>query len=1096
MNLFKIKSYQFLCLLCLLVGVQLTTFAQKNQKQPDSKPEDSLQNLTMPGLKFRSIGPAITEGRVTALAVNPNNPSEYYVASGHGSLWKTINHGTTYFPVFDGQSSFAMGAVAIDPNNSHVVWAGTGENNNQTNVIYGDGVYKSEDGGQNWANMGLKSSEHIGGIAISQENSNVVYVAAYGPSRREGGDRGIFKTVDGGKTWRNTLNISPYTGCYEVHIHPKQHNIVYAVSHQRMRKNHTVVRGGNESAIYRSTDYGETWEKIMKGLPTESVGRIGMAISPANPDVMYALVEAATGSGFYRSGNRGVTWTKQSDYNSAYPFYMQKIVADPRDENKVYSMDLLNQVTLDGGKTFNKVGEQFKHVDNHCMWIDPQNTEHLLSGCDGGVYESWDMGKSWSYNGNLPICEVYKVSTDNVRPFYNVYIGTQDNNSLMGPSRTLNSSGITNRDWTFTLGGDGFETQVDWKDPNILYAQSQNGGLARYDKKSGERLSIQPVSKTDTAYRFDWDSPLLISKHNHKRLYFAANVLFKTEDYGNTWEVISPDLTRGVPQKMDRLMDRSWSVDELAFKSHYANITAIAESPLNPDVLMVGTGDGLIHYTLDGGKSWTASQPVKGLPERARIHQIIASRHNVSVAYTTCHAVNEGDYKPYILKTTDGGKTWNSLASNLPERGSTYSVAEDHVNANLLFVGTQFGLYTSIDAGSTWVKFMNGLPASTYIDLEIQTEHDDLVVASFGRGIYILDDYSPLRQLNSTLLKDSGYVFPIRTGLMYTEASPMGYSGKGFQGGNFYSADNPEVGVGIKYYLRHDVKKLKETRREEEKAKQKKNEDLNYPDYNTLLAESQQGKPQLLFVITNSKGEVVRKLTTNIKKGLNRITWDMRTAATNPVSLQSFDASLAWASAEQGFLVEPGTYSVQMVMFDGFEYRNLANRQWFEIIPLNHATLTAGDKAALDTFNRGVAEMIRLVEGADQYRSQMSEHLKYLQKGLNEGAVHDVALYKEVQDFERKLNQINKMIRGDGLRSRYEGAAPVSLRSRVNEISESLWATTSAPTTTFIDSYTIVNGQIDDVLNQLKEATLTLHWLWLKFDEIKLPYTPGSLPER
>jgi photosystem II stability/assembly factor-like uncharacterized protein len=720
----------FLALSALLFATAVV--AQKEAAKP--KAEDSLKNISLDGLSFRSIGPAVTGGRIVDIAVNPRNSTEYFAASGHGSLWKTTNNGTTFSPVFDGQPSFSMGCVKYDPSNSSIVWAGTGESNNQSNVIYGDGIYKSEDGGKSWKNMGLNNSEHIGGIAIDPANSNVVYVAAYGSLRNSGGDRGIYKTNDGGKTWRRVLFVSDNTGCFEVHMDPRYSTLLYAVAHQRMRKGYTGIGGGNETAIYRSLDSGATWQKIMKGLPSENVGRIGMAISPANPDVVYALLQAKEGSGFFRSTDRGNSWSKQSSYNPAYPFYMQKIIADPKDENKIYSMDLLIQVSKDGGKTFSALGEKNKHVDNHALWIDPVNTRHLISGNDGGIYETWDDGQNWLFRSTLPIAEIYKVSTDNAKPFYNVYLGTQDNNSLGGPSRTINSSGITNYDWKFTLGGDGFETQADWKDDNILYVQSQNGGLVRYDKKSGETLAIQPVNFIDSGYRFDWDAPLLISQHDNKRIYFAANKVFRSNDQGNSWDVISGDLTRGVPKKMQKLMDRYWSIDEMAGKGSLANITTIAESPINENILYAGTGDGLIQCSKDGGKTWVSSVNVPGITEFTRVHHIIASKFDKDIAYAACQAFGYGDYKPYLLKTTDGGKTWASLNANLPAKGSTYTIAEDHIKADLLFVGTQFGLYYTIDGGKEWNKFSNGLPTATFMDIEIQRRENDLVLGTFGRG--------------------------------------------------------------------------------------------------------------------------------------------------------------------------------------------------------------------------------------------------------------------------------------------------------------------------------------------------------------------------
>ena len=684
--------------------LSLITPAQKNFEP------DSLKNISLAGLSFRSIGPAVTGGRVIGTAVNPFNLSEYYIASGHGSLWKTVNNGITFSPIFDHNKSYAIGSVEIDPTNPNVVWVGTGENQNQNNVIYGDGIYKSEDGGKSWKNMGLGTSEHIGGIAIDPQNSMIVYAAAYGSLRNPGGDRGIFKTTDGGKTWENVLRISEYTGCFEIHMDPRYSNILYATAHQRMRNLYTGVYGGPESGIYRSLDNGVTWEKLTKGLPSENVGRIGMSISLVNPDVLYAIIEATDeDKGVYKSVDRGASWTKQSSYMSSYPFYFQKLYCDTKDVNRVYSDDVFIQVTIDGGKTWKNLGDNLKHVDNHSIWVDPDNNEHLIAGCDGGVYETYDQAKNWDFKANIPIAEIYKITTDNAEPFYNVYIGTQDNNSLGGPSRTISSAGILNQDWLFTNGGDGFQTQVDWKDPNIIYAQSQNGGLVRFDKKSGENLYIQPQNFSDSVYRFDWDAALLISKFDNKRLYMGCNKLLRTDDQGSTWKEISPDLTRGVPTEMQKLMGQSWSIDQLARKSSMAQIVTIAESPLDENILFVGSGDGLIHFTIDGGTKWKRSV-IKNLPEYARINKIIASNFNKLVAYAACQNMMGGDYKPYIYKTTDGGNSWITINKNLPQKGSTYSIAEDNEDPNLLFLGTQFGVYFTNNSGDEWIPLNSGMP--------------------------------------------------------------------------------------------------------------------------------------------------------------------------------------------------------------------------------------------------------------------------------------------------------------------------------------------------------------------------------------------------
>ncbi|MES2646913.1 MAG: glycosyl hydrolase [Bacteroidota bacterium] len=1056
--------------------------------------QDSIKNVSMAGLKFRSIGPAITGGRIVDIAVNPKDNSEFFVASGHGSLWKTTNGGTSFRPAFEGQNSFAIGAVKIDPSNPNIVWVGTGENNNQSNVIYGDGVYKSEDGGSSWKNVGLEKSEHIGGIVIDPQNSNVVYVAAYGSMRNEGGDRGIFKTSDGGKTWRNVLKISPFTGCFEVHMDPQSSATVYAVAHQRMRKGYTNVSGGDESAIYRSSDSGANWQKIMKGLPTESVGRIGMTISPVNPNLLYAVVQAKEGSGVYKSLNRGATWSKESSYNTTYPFYMQKIFADPKEENKLYAMSLLVDVSLDGGKTFKPLGEKNKHVDNHVIWIDPNDTKHLLSGCDGGLYETRDMGKNWEFNANIPITEIYTVSTDNALPFYNVYIGTQDNNSLMGPSRTINSSGINNRDWTFTLGGDGFETQADWKNDNIIYAQSQNGGLFRYNKKTGEQLFIQPTNMVDTGFRFDWSSPLLMSKFDNKRLYFAANRVFRTNNQGNAWNVISDDLTRGIPPKMQKLMGRSWSIDELVSKGHTANITCLAESPLDENLLYAGTGDGLIHVTKDGGKTWIKASSLP-IDEFTRVHQIAPSHFNKQVAYAACQAMTNGDYTPHLFKTIDGGRTWTSINANLPVRGSTFSITEDHIDADLLFVGTQFGLYTTVDGGKEWIKFMNGLPVTTIMDLEIQRRENDLVICTFGRGVYILDDYSPLRSLSAESIKKTANIFPVKDALMFIPANPYGFAGKGFMGANFYAAPNPEVGATFTYYVKEEPKTLKQRRREAEKERQKKGEDIEYPTYDVLNKEREQLESYLLFTVADEQGNAIRKIKAPIAKGINRITWDLRYEPFIPVSFTPYDDTYAWNQPDVGYMVTPGTYTVKLEKFEDEKFEELVAPQTFKCVSLNKDPVTPEEIKSLTAFNKKVASLTKAMNGADAFRSELAQKIPYLKQAALSATNAPADTYKKVLSIERQLTNINRKFKGDDLRGRYEGASPITLKGRVDMIAGSLWTTTEAPTETFKMSYDIAADHFQEILDALKLAAKDISELERSLDKYDAPYTPGRLPD-
>ena len=1075
--------------LILILLLSLITPAQKNSDT------DSLKNISLAGLSFRSIGPAITGGRVIGIAVNPFNLSEYYVASGHGSLWKTTNRGITFSPVFDNNKSYAIGSVAIDPTNPNVVWVGTGENQNQNNVIYGDGIYKSEDGGKSWKNMGLGTSEHIGGIAIDPQNSMIVYAAAYGSLRNSGGDRGIFKTTDGGKTWENVLKISEYTGCFEIHMDPRYSNILYATAHQRMRNLYTGVYGGPESGIYRSLNNGVTWEKMTKGLPSENVGRIGMSISPVNPDLLYAIVEATDeDKGVYRSEDRGASWKKQSSYMSSYPFYFQKLYCDTKDVNKVYSDDVFIQVTIDGGKTWKNLGDNLKHVDNHAIWVDPNNNEHMIAGCDGGVYETYDLAKNWDFKANIPITEIYKITTDNAEPFYNVYIGTQDNNSLGGPSRTISSAGILNQDWLFTNGGDGFQTQVDWKDPNIIYAQSQNGGLVRFDKRSGENLYIQPQNFSDSVYRFDWDAALLISKFENKRLYMGCNKLLRTDDQGSTWKEISPDLTRGVPTEMQKLMGQSWSIDQLSRKSSMAQIVTIAESPLDENILFVGSGDGLIHFTTDSGNKWNRST-IKGLPEYARINKIITSNFNKLVAYAACQNMIGGDYKPYTYKTSDGGNSWFLINSNLPDKGSTYAIAEDHEDQNLLFLGTQFGVYFSNNSGDEWIPLKNGIPPSCVMDLDVQRRENDLVVSTFGRGVYILDDYSPLRYLSKETLMKVAEIFPIKDGLMFIPSNPLGYRGVSSQGASFFSAPNPEVGVVFTYYLKDEVKTLKQKRRDEEKEKQKKGEDIKYPPYNTLRQEQDEPKPYILFTITDEQGNVLRKIKTDAKKGVNRIVWDFRYNLTTPISLEPFDDSVPWNEPAKGYMVVPGKYFVSLSKFEDGVFTEIVKPKEFICKPLNLVSLPANDKIELDKFNKKVAELTRAITGVDAYREELVKKLSYLKKAVIETPEVPAETEETILKIELDLKELNRKINGDQLRARYEGGAPTSVKGRVELITGALWSTTAAPTTTFLKSYDAAADKYDEIMTSIKSIDADIKLVETTLEKYNAPYTPGRLPD-
>ncbi|HEX2977458.1 MAG TPA: hypothetical protein VHO68_16110, partial [Bacteroidales bacterium] len=621
------KKLRFAILLAMVLSVSLGTYAQKKKTEK----ADTLKSGAFSGLKFRSIGPAYCSGRIADFAVNPERTNEYFVAVASGHIWKTINAGITWEPVFDNYGSYSIGCVVLDPSNPNVVWAGTGENNHQRALGYGDGVYKSTDGGKSWKNMGLKQSRQIGMIAVDPRNTNVVYVAAEGSVWGPGGERGLYKTTDGGKTWNRILFVSDNTGINNVILDPRNPDVIYATSEQRRRHVFTKIGGGPETAIYRSLDGGATFDKLTSGLPGEDMGGIGIAISPVNPDYLYAIIEAANdGGGFYRSTNRGASWSKMSDHTAQGQYY-NEIYCDPVNTDIVYSMETVSKVTLDGGKTWKNLGLKSRHVDDHAFWIDPKNPKHFLIGGDGGIYETYDGGEDYGFKSNLPVTQFYRVNVDNSEPFYYVYGGTQDNNSMGGPSRNTTGQGVVNDEWFVTNGGDGFWTAVDPTDPNIVYAEAQYGNMVRYDRKSGEAIDIRPEpAKGEETFKWNWNAPLVVSRHDPQRLYCAANKVFRSDDRGDTWQAISGDLTSGTDRNTWKVMDKYWSIDAVSkdvSTSLFGTIISFAESPIKENLLYAGTDDGLIQVTEDG-KNWRKINNFAGVPEYTYVSDILPDRYN------------------------------------------------------------------------------------------------------------------------------------------------------------------------------------------------------------------------------------------------------------------------------------------------------------------------------------------------------------------------------------------------------------------------------------------------------------------------------------
>lgn len=1056
---------------------------------------------TLSGLRLRLLGPAVTSGRVVGFAVHPKARHQFFAAAASGGVWKTINGGISWTPVFDNEGSYSIGVVVLDPKNPNVVWVGTGENNSQRSVGYGDGVYRSDDGGRSWKNMGLKSSEHIGKILIDPRNSDIVYVAAQGPLWGPGGDRGLFRTTDGGKTWKKILSISENTGVTDIVQDPRNPNLLIAAAYQRRRHVWTLINGGPESALYRSTDAGETWSKLTAGLPSTPLGRIGLAMAPSDPDMIYAIVESIDGrGGIFRSTDKGVTWERRNDFDQQAQYYAH-IVVDPKNSERLFAMSVYIRVSDDGGKTLRRLGERFKHVDSHTIWIDPNDTDYYRVGCDGGIYESFDRGANWRMHSNLPITQFYDVAVDNAGPFYHVYGGTQDNFTLGGPARTRSVHGITNADWFVTQDGDGFQSRVDPTDPNTVYSEAQYGMLVRFDRRTGQRMGIQPQSgKGEPPLRWNWDSPLIISPHAPARLYFAANKLFRSDDRGNTWRAVSGDLTQQIDRNQLPVMGKIWSVDAVAKNlstSFYGNCVALSESPKREGVLYVGTDDGLIQVTENGGTSWHKLSKFPGVPARTYVCRLLASQHDANTVYASFDNHKNADFAPYLLKSADMGKSWTSLRGDLPANGPVLAIAEDHVNPELMFVGTEFGLYFSNSGGKSWTRLKGAFPTIAVRDLTIQKQENDLVVGTFGRGIYVLDDYTPLRNLTPEVAPQACVTFPVRKTLMYIPSRQFGLRGKAFLGEEFYAANNPPFGATLTYFLKDAIKTKKQQRRDAEKELEKKHQPPPYPNAEQLRAEAEEEAPVIVLTITDSSGAVVRTLTGPVTAGVHRVTWDLRYPATHlpqPRSVEADDDLFFEESA--GPLVMPGTYRVSLAKRVDGVLTPVGTPQDFTVNVDGLAAMTTEDRRALFDFQQRVVRLERAVTGALETANGLSQRLDQVKRALDHTPGTDPQLKTLVRELEKRNRDILRVLRGDSVLRRHNENTPPSIVERVNQIVEDQRLSLARPTQTQIDGYRIAGEEFSEQLGKLRTLLdVDLRKIEKVLDAAGGPWTPGRLPE-
>lgn len=1050
------------------------------------------------GLKLRSIGPALMGGRIADIAVNPTDRSTWYVAVGSGGLWKTTNCGITWTAVFEDQPSYSIGTVTIDPNNTEVVWVGTGENVSGRHVGWGDGVYKSIDGGTTWTQMGLKKSDHIGKILVDPRNSDVVIVAAEGPLWSSGGDRGLYKTKDGGKSWQLVLEIDENTGVTDVEFDPANPDVLYAAAYQRRRHVWSLLAGGPKSGIFKSTDNGESWIQLRTGLPKGDIGKIGIEVTPANPNIVYATIEATDKEkGFYRSTDKGESWERRNSYISGGtgPHYYQEIEASPVNADLVYQMDVFLHVTRDGGKTFDYLGTgREKHSDNHALWIDPQDGEHLLAGTDAGLYESFDEGTTWRHFPNMPVSQFYKLSLDNKEPFYNIVAGAQDLGTLIGPSRTMNTEGVRNQDWYVPLGADGYDCAFDPVDLNIVYMEIQEGTLHRLDRRSEEVINIQPQPDvTDPAERWNWDSPILISPHNRNRLYYGSQRLWRSDNQGNSWTPISQDLTTNRNRYELEMIDRVWSADALydnGAMSKYATLTSVSESPLVEGLLYTGSDDGLLHVSEDGGQNWRKSGSLPKLPVLSFINDIEASSHDSNSLFVAADAHKFGDFSPYLYISNDRGRTWRSIVGDLPTGTIAWVIKQDHVDANLLFIGTEFGIYFSPNRGINWIKLNGGVPTIPFRDLELHQRDNDLVGATFGRGIYVLDDYSSLRNMANVVSEGKNTLFPVRNAWWYIPNAPMQAKGMPTLGTTSFVTENPPFGAIFTYYLADIPQTAKAERQEAEKILNDKNASITFPGWDRLTAEAKENEPQIMLLVRDAAGEPVRWIKGSTGKGVHRVSWDLRFSPPDPITLTKPAFTPPWAGDSEGPLVAPGVYSTELYIYHDGEMRAQGVRQEF-IVKAVPTAASGTDFNAVADFQQKTSELSRQISSSNRKMGEAGESMRHMKAALMETPKATPELFQKLEELQGNLTTLRTRLTGDRIRGGMSESTMPSISARVDQVIYGHWYTRQTPTDTHKRNIEIAEKNFEVFRTDLRVYLDELSQFETDLEEAGAPWTPG-----
>ncbi len=1065
----------------------LTAFNSFSQNKRKSKSKE-YNKVSLTNFNFRNIGPAFLSGRIADIAIDSNNENIWYVAVGSGGVWKTLNSGTTWIPLFDDENSYSTGCVTIDPNNSATIWVGTGENVGGRHVAYGDGIYKSDNGGKSWINMGLKKTEHISKIIVHPENSNIVWVVAQGPLWKKGGQRGVYKTINGGKNWKKVLGNSQWTGATDILIDPRNPNVLYAATWDRHRTVAAFMGGGPGSGIHKSVDGGETWKKLHKGLPndrdsngdgkideddlpTVNMGKIGLAISPQKPDVLYAAIELErTTGGVYKSEDSGESWNKMSNAVSGAtgPHYYQELYASPHKFDRLYLMNVRVLTSEDGGKTFEQLKENKKHSDNHVIAFKKNDPDYLLIGTDAGIYESFDLAENWRYIKNLPLTQFYKVAVNNAEPFYHIFGGTQDNGSAGGPSATDEIEGISNKHWYKTLFADGHQSATDPEFNNLIYAETQQGGLHRIDLITGEQTFIQPQAGINEPHeRFNWDAPIIVSPHNPSTIYFGSYRVWKSENRGDSWIPISGDLTRNENRIELPIMGRkqswenSWDVGAM---SNYNTITSLSESPIKKGLIYAGTDDGFIQITKDGGENWKKIPVTSlGLPKRSFVNDIKADIHDENIVYVVLDNHKEGDFNPYLFKSEDQGNSWVPISNDLPKRTLLWRIVQDHINKNLFFLATEFGVYTSLNGCKNWQK-LNGTPNMGFRDLVIQKRESDLVAASFGRGFYVLDDYSPLRNFRDENLKKKGHLFPIKDGKWFIQRSNLGNTGA-----DFYLAENPKYGVTMTYHLGNNYETKSEKRKKSEKRLNQNLLDVPFPGYNNLDEEKNETPAYIKISIEDQEGNIIRHLKERAARGTHRITWDLRHMFKGSVTDSNKKNNL------RGPIVKPGKYSASLYLVENGETTKLSEKKIFELKPIYESILKG---TSFKDYNNYVDDYFRVyndVQLIEHKIKSANEKVNSLKIAIENTPRETEELVLDFHNLKNSLLLVKRKVFGNESKTEIGEKNTPTLFNRIRVASQGL-SSSYGPTKLHIESLDmarLMNEEIKPLIKNLisKEVT-------------------------